>query len=93
MWWEWGSIAGDNLMKISGKTVYASIAKGFLAGLKATESKVPDPIVIVNLVRKAIEAKKPKTRYTGGYMAALVLFMRKILPDRTFDKMLMSQLK
>jgi len=49
--------------------------------------------VIVDLVRKAIEAKKPKTRYHGGYMAGLVLFMRKVLPDRMFDKMLMSQLK
>jgi len=45
------------------------------------------------LVRKAIEAKKPKTRYSGGYMAKLGLFMRWLLPDRLFDKMMLSQLK
>jgi NAD(P)-dependent dehydrogenase (short-subunit alcohol dehydrogenase family) len=90
---EWGGITLDNLMKISGKTAYQSMVKSFSTAFKAADSKVADPIVIVNLVRKAIEAKKPKTRYSGGYMAALILFMRKILPDRAFDKMLMSQLK
>jgi NAD(P)-dependent dehydrogenase (short-subunit alcohol dehydrogenase family) len=90
---EWSGISLDNLMKISGNTVYQSMAKSFSNSFAAVENKAADPIVIVNLVRKAIEAKKPKTRYSGGYMAALILFMRKILSDRAFDKMLMSQLK
>ena len=90
---EWGGISMENLMKISGNTVYGSMAKSFSRSFETIDPKLPGPMVIVNLVRKAIVAKKPKTRYSGGYMAGLILFMRKILPDRAFDKMLMSQLK
>jgi short-subunit dehydrogenase len=90
---EWSEIAMDSLMKISGDTQYRSLAKQFAGIALKANAKNADPIVIVNLIRKAIAAKNPKTRYHGGYMAAPALFMRKILPDRTFDKMLLSQLK
>jgi len=90
---EWAGIAGDNLLKVSGNGVYGALTRQFGAIIKKTEANNAEPIVIVDLVRKAIEAKKPKTRYAGGYMAKMALFMRKILPDRTFDKMMLSQLK
>ncbi|HVW97707.1 MAG TPA: oxidoreductase [Mucilaginibacter sp.] len=90
---EWSGIAADNLYKISGNTKYQHQVDGFTKILKKTAVKNADPIVIVNLVRQAIAAGKPKTRYSGGYMAKLGLFMRWLLPDRTFDKMMMSQLK
>ncbi|HEY0244028.1 MAG TPA: oxidoreductase [Mucilaginibacter sp.] len=90
---EWAGIAADNLLKVSKNTVYGNLTKQFGDALKKTEEKNAEPKVITNLIRKAIEAKKPKTRYSGGYMAKAALFMRKLLPDRTFDKMMLSQLK
>jgi short-subunit dehydrogenase len=90
---EWGSIAMDNLLKKSSDGVYAPLAKKFADAITNTETKGADPMVIVKLVREAINAKQPKTRYSGGYMAAVVLFMRKILSDRMFDKVAMSQIK
>jgi short-subunit dehydrogenase len=90
---EWSSITGDNLMKVSGNTVYKSLAEKFARSLTVLDDKLPEPHVITNLVRKAINAKKPKTRYHGGYMAGPALFMRKLLSDRVFDRFLMSQLK
>ncbi len=90
---EWAGIAANNLVKISGHGAYQSLVNSFAAGLQDADAKSAEPGVIVDLVKKAIDAKKPKTRYSGGYMAKLALFMRKVLPDRIFDKMLMSQLK
>jgi short-subunit dehydrogenase len=90
---EWGGIAMDNLVKTSGEGIYGTLSKNMAASLQNIEAKVPEPIVIVNLVKKAIAAKTPKTRYSGGYMAGVLLFMRKILPDRMLDSLLMSQLK
>jgi short-subunit dehydrogenase len=91
---EWGQIAVENLIKTSGNSpLYGPLAKKLANMLTSIEEKIPEPIVIVKLVKKAIEAKKPKTRYVGGYMAKLGLFMRKILPDRTFDKVMLSQIK
>lgn len=47
--------------------------------------------VITSLVDKAVHARKPKTRYVAGAYAKPMMFMRKYLGDRTFDKILMSQ--
>lgn len=91
---EWGQIAVDNLLKTSGASpLYGKLAQKLAAMLNSIEDKVADPIVIVKLVKKAIDAKRPKTRYVGGYMAKIGLFMRSILPDRIFDKAMLSQIK
>ncbi len=90
---EWGGIAFDSLMETSGNTAYKLLAEKFAKAFRATESKNPEPIVIAELIKKAIEAKKPKTRYVAGYMAAPALFMRKLLSDHLMDKAIMSQLK
>ena len=90
---EWAGIAADNLRKISGDTAYKGIVGGFAKAFEKTEKNNAEPQVIVDLVKKAIESKRPKTRYSGGYMAKLVLFLRKVLSDRAFDKVMMSQVR
>jgi len=90
---EWGSIATDHLKKVSGGTVYRPLVDGFMKLAAEAENKGADPMVIVKLIRQAIEAKKPKTRYSGGYMAGVILFMRKIFSDKMLDSILMSQYK
>ncbi|WP_143061783.1 hypothetical protein [Dyadobacter sp. SG02] len=60
---------------------------------RSIEQKMLGSMVIAELVRYAIGSSKPQTRYYGGYMAGVSLFMRKVLPDRVFDKVLQSQLK
>jgi len=88
---EWSGIAFDNLIKVSGETAYKNMAAVFAGAFQGTEDKNPEPIIIAELIRKAIEAKNPKARYSAGFMAKPALFMRKILSDRMFDKMTMSQ--
>lgn len=90
---EWGQIAMDSLLKVSGNTAYQSIAEKLASSFKTRKDKNAEPTVIAELIKKAIEAKKPKTRYSAGYMAATVLFMRKVLSDNLMDKAIMSQLK
>jgi hypothetical protein len=44
--------------------------------------------VVANTIVKAVHAHKPRTRYaTGG--AKQVLFLRRVLSDRTFDAMML----
>lgn len=90
---EWGNIAMDNLRKVSGNTnsAYQTGALAFAKSVEKLESKNSDPQVIVNLIVKAIEAKNPKTRYAGGFMAKPALFMRKILSDRLLDHLIKRQ--
>jgi NAD(P)-dependent dehydrogenase (short-subunit alcohol dehydrogenase family) len=48
-----------------------------------------DPIVIAEVVSKAINAKKPKTRYVEGRMAGFMIWYRNWFGDKAFDRMIM----
>lgn len=89
---EWATIAYENLTKTTQNTAYSEMANKFKKAFETTISKNAEPEVISRLVSKAIAAQKPKTRYSGGYMAKPVLFFRRWLGDRTMDKLLLSQL-
>ena len=83
----------DYLNKISGKTVYSHLAKGVSSLYASSAKNASDPIAIAKLIRKGIEAKKPKTRYVGASGAKIMLFLRSVLSDRMFDKLIMSQME
>ncbi|KAA8478238.1 short-subunit dehydrogenase [Arcticibacter tournemirensis] len=86
-------IGGDDLMRVSGHTEYSKLAAALKRSYENMEKNSSDPLVIAKLIRKSIEAKVPKARYAGGAMAKPMLLLRKMLPDRLFDKMLMAQMK
>lgn len=90
---EWGDIAVESLMRVSGKTAYAGLVTAFQKTFKQMAGNVPGPIVIAKLIKNSIEAKNPKTRYIGGYMAKPMLFLRSILSDKMMDRIIMSQIK
>jgi short-subunit dehydrogenase len=90
---EMVGIGAEDLMRVSGKTVYGKLAKGLEKMYGDIAKKASEPIVIAKLIREGIEAEKPKARYAGGSMAKMMLFFRKVLSDKRFDKMLMSQMK
>ncbi|PLX24684.1 MAG: short-chain dehydrogenase/reductase [Salinivirgaceae bacterium] len=90
---EWGEIAMENLNKISGNGPYANLAKKVITSSNKNKSKLTPVDVLGKEIAKAASVKKPKTRYLKGYLAKPLVGMRKWLSDRTFDKMLMSQVK
>jgi len=92
---EFGDVMLNPLLERSGDTAYGKMAK---AVAKATsdanaEGGASSPEVIANLVSKAVAAKKPKTRYVVGKYAKPMMWIRKYMGDRVFDKILMSQVK
>jgi NAD(P)-dependent dehydrogenase (short-subunit alcohol dehydrogenase family) len=90
---EMSELGGGYMMRVSGHTVYSSLAKGIADFYGKLGASASDPIVIARLIRKSIEAAHPRTRYAGAAGAKLLLFFRKILSDKLFDKLIMSQLK
>lgn len=90
---EMTAIGAKDLMRVSGNTVYKDLANSIHKMYTDMEKNSAEPIVIAKLIKKAIEAKHPKTRYIGGTMAKPMLFLRKLLSDKLFDKMVMSQMK
>jgi short-subunit dehydrogenase len=91
---EWGNIATDSLIKVSGHTAYKELAIKTNKVFTELSGNVVEPIVIAKLIRTGIEAKNPKTRYTTNQMASsALLFLRRILSDKLMDKLIMSQIK
>jgi len=91
---EWGTIATENLMKTSGHTAYKELTTKTHKVFTQLSDGIAEPIVIAELIRKGIQAKNPKTRYTGKEMnSGILLFLRKILSDKWMDRLIMSQIK
>lgn len=89
---EWGIIAAENLKKTSGRGVYAEAANKTANAMadRYASNQLTDPAVIARVILKAVTARKPKTRYAAGYGAKPVMFLRWLLPDRWFDKIILS---
>ena len=84
---EWDSIAFDSAQSMSGNTVYAP----YVTGLKRIFSKMKNPAppeVIANSILKSLRAKSPKTRYVAGTGAKPLLWMRSLVSDKMYDKIM-----
>ena len=88
---EWNRIARDGLVKYSGDGAYRDSARAYVKFMKsADEGRLPSPpSVVAKAIVKAVQARKPKTRYAVGGGAKPVLFLRRMLSDRIFDAMML----
>jgi NAD(P)-dependent dehydrogenase (short-subunit alcohol dehydrogenase family) len=87
---EWEAIAGEEAERFSGQGVYGDMVAKFR---KFQGRKAPPPRVISDLVIKALKARRPHARYHGGLMAGPLLFLKRWLSDRMFDRLIMSAFK
>jgi short-subunit dehydrogenase len=90
---EWNKIAEDKMAQVSGNTTYSESAKKHIKMFENMYKNGSEPVVIAEVIVKAINSRKPKTRYVAGAGAKLFLFARKVLCDRVFDKLVLSQMK
>jgi NAD(P)-dependent dehydrogenase (short-subunit alcohol dehydrogenase family) len=85
---EWAGIAIEEAQRLSGNGPYSNLVRAFA---KAQSSmKAPPPTVITELVIAAVKSSRPRPRYSGGLMAKPMLFLRHVLTDRMFDRLIMS---
>lgn len=87
---EWASIATQEAERHSAKGAYASLVAA-MENSPAWKRKMPPARTITDLVIKALKAGKPRTRYHGGAGAGAILFLRHLLSDRMYDRLVMSQ--
>jgi NAD(P)-dependent dehydrogenase (short-subunit alcohol dehydrogenase family) len=87
---EWADIAAAHLEATSANTPYARQAKLVAAGLRAAERLIiaAGPEVVAEVIGKAVQDPRPRTRYTAGGGARAFLLAERILPDRGFDRII-----
>lgn len=89
---EWNDITLENVQKTSGHTAYAKLTKAFV-DMSKRAPKSTSPTVIAEIVLRAIESKKPKTRYVAGQFAKPLIALRKLVSDRMYDGILYRMFK
>jgi NAD(P)-dependent dehydrogenase (short-subunit alcohol dehydrogenase family) len=85
---EWGAISADNLEASSAGTVYRDQAKIVSGTLRAADkSRVTSgPEVVAEAIGKAVQLRRPRTRYAVGGGARSILLAQRLLTDRGFDR-------
>jgi short-subunit dehydrogenase len=89
---EWIPIALAEAQRYSGQGAYGQFVSAMLKSA-TWQRKMPPPRIITDLLVKAIESKRPRTRYHGGATAGLTLFLKRFLPDRLFDRLMMKAMQ
>jgi short-subunit dehydrogenase len=89
---DFGSVLLEPMLKRSGDGAYRTLARNVA---KVTKNSYKDgggskPEVIASVVSSAIKARNPRTRYVAGKYAKPLIWMRKYLGDRVFDRIVMS---
>ena len=90
---------GDTVQeKISARSLdgpYHEMAKAISEATRGSyeTGNASPPSVIAKVVSKAVSKSRPRTRYAAGKLAKPLLFMRRWVSDRMFDKAVMSQVK
>ncbi|MEK6476337.1 oxidoreductase [Catalinimonas sp. 4WD22] len=92
---EFGDVITGPMLERSGKTAYAKMAQSVaIASKESYEKGNGSPgTLIADTISKAIKSRKPKTRYVKGSMAKPLIFLRWLVSDRMFDRIIMSQVK
>ncbi|KVD76046.1 short-chain dehydrogenase [Burkholderia sp. ABCPW 14] len=92
---EFGDVMLAPMLERSGNGPYAKMAAAVATATKMLyqDARGSDPQVIVDLIVRAVRARRPRTRYVAGRFARPTMFARKWLGDRIFDKLVMLAMK
>jgi NAD(P)-dependent dehydrogenase (short-subunit alcohol dehydrogenase family) len=87
---EWGGIARDTLLARSGTGVYAPWARRHAGMLQNADAArwLSEPDVVARAIERALTSRRPRTRYAVGGGAKPLLFVRRLVPDRMFDRLM-----
>lgn len=83
----------DNFSFESQTGPYKRVVNAYIKAMDNPPVKGSDPKVILDVIIKIINAKKPKTRYVVGRGGKLLISLRGLFGDRFYDRMMHSQFK
>ena len=87
---DWGTIAADHLEDSARGGAYEEAAGRTAASMRRlyASRRMSDPQVVVRAIRRAVEARRPRTRYLVGLGAKPLVAARALLPTRLFDRIM-----
>jgi short-subunit dehydrogenase len=92
---EFDEVVCTPLAKNTAKSDYTPMAIRLAATMNKLyhAGKASSAAEVSEVITRSISSKRPHARYTVGYLANKMIFLRWLLNDRTFDKVSLSLLK
>ena len=90
---EWSGIARARLAQISANGPYGELAEKHAAMLERFDSRGSTPEVVSRIALQACTTRRPKTRYRVGQAAHAMAWLRRLLPDRSFDRLMLRMME
>lgn len=87
---EWSGIAHESLLERSGDGAYGPYARRHAAMLASADAGkfASPPEVVAQTIARAATSRNPRPRYATGGGAPFFLFLRSVLSDRLFDRLM-----
>ncbi len=84
---NWGIIAADHLAETSKDTAYADTGAMMAQNLRGMyeSSSISAPSVVQKAICRAVNARRPRTRYRIGRLSSTMVFFHWLLPTRWWD--------
>jgi NAD(P)-dependent dehydrogenase (short-subunit alcohol dehydrogenase family) len=93
---EFGDVMIEPLLRHSGDGAYRALAQGVARATRASYAKpetLSPPSVVVDAIARAVQARRPATRYVAGKFARLLMGIRRWFGDRAYDRVILSQVQ
>ena len=90
---EFNDVFVGPMLERSGDGPYGAFAHGLANYAREMEQRPngsSPPSVIADTIVKALQARRPRSRYAAGKLAKPILFARRWTSDRTFDRLIGS---
>lgn len=80
----------DELCRLPKESVHAEVYRKLSHRMKHFNYRrfLTPPEKIAKMISKAVHRKNPRARYTGGTGSGTILFLKFLLPDRLFDRII-----
>ncbi len=87
---DWGIIAAQHLCESCGETAYSDSALTMAGNIRRAYSSnlFPGPEVISRAILRAVNSRRPRTRYHAGPFSCATIFFHTLLPDRWWDALM-----
>jgi len=82
---EFEDATAAQLREFSGGGAYGRMAEAMARRSETGLADGSDPGVVAAVIREAVEAERPETRYAVGHLADKLLELNRSLPDREWD--------
>ena len=92
---EWGAITADHLEEAGKGTAYEAISKQVADYYRQMYNGEPGMMMntqenLAKLVKKIVEADKPKSRYQDSMTGKMIILMGRMMSDKFMDNMMMN---